>query len=97
MSTVGQGDFSPITIEGRLVATLLMLTGAGLVGTVTGSMVSWFGSAPLESRDQELNRILAEHKEIQAEIDALRPTFVDSSSIPARGSIAGQQIHRAKS
>lgn len=35
VTTVGYGDRYPVTVEGRLVALLLMLVGIGLVGTVT--------------------------------------------------------------
>jgi len=41
VSTVGYGDFTPVTFEGRVVAVVLMLVGIGLVGTVTAAMASW--------------------------------------------------------
>ncbi|HEY3263457.1 MAG TPA: ion channel [Pseudonocardiaceae bacterium] len=42
ISTVGYGDRYPVTWEGRLVAGLLMLGGIALLGTVTGTIASWF-------------------------------------------------------
>lgn len=51
MVTVGYGDHYPVTLEGRLVATLLMIMGIGLMGVVTAAVASWFlKSAEEDSR-----------------------------------------------
>lgn len=42
ITTVGYGDFYPVTLEGRLVAMVLMTTGVGLFGTFTAYVASWF-------------------------------------------------------
>ena len=34
-TTVGYGDISPSTIPGRIIATVLMLVGIGLIGSLT--------------------------------------------------------------
>ena len=41
-TTVGYGDEYPITWQGRIVATVMMLVGVGLIGTVSASVASWF-------------------------------------------------------
>jgi voltage-gated potassium channel len=41
ITTVGYGDFSPITITGRLIAGGLMLGGVALLGIVTATLASW--------------------------------------------------------
>ena len=41
ITTVGYGDYSPVTVEGRLVALAMMIGGIGLIGFVTGSLASW--------------------------------------------------------
>jgi voltage-gated potassium channel len=42
ITTVGYGDFYPVTLEGRLIAAVLMTTGVGLFGTFTAYVGSWF-------------------------------------------------------
>jgi len=41
MTTVGYGDFHPVTGAGRLVAAGLMVAGITLIGVVTGTLASW--------------------------------------------------------
>ncbi|MGC1208461.1 MAG: ion channel [Ornithinimicrobium sp.] len=42
VTTVGYGDFYPVTVEGRLFALGLMLCGIALLGIVTAGLSSWF-------------------------------------------------------
>ena len=41
ITTVGYGDYYPVTAAGRFVAVLLMAVGVGLVGVVTATFSSW--------------------------------------------------------
>jgi voltage-gated potassium channel len=41
-STVGYGDMSPETLEGRIVAGVLMVSGIGTLGMITGSIATYF-------------------------------------------------------
>lgn len=40
-ATVGYGDVVPITVEGRLVAAVLMIVGVGIIGTLAGTMAQF--------------------------------------------------------
>ena len=42
VTTVGFGDFTPVTVAGRTVAVMIMFTGAGAVGAVTAAVASRF-------------------------------------------------------
>jgi len=42
MTTVGYGDKYPVTTEGRIIASLLMIGGAGIFGVFTAFLASWF-------------------------------------------------------
>lgn len=41
MTTVGFGDYSPVTVTGRLVAVGLIISGIAVIGVVTASIASW--------------------------------------------------------
>lgn len=42
ITTVGYGDFYPVTAAGRLIAAGLMICGIALIGSVTATFASWF-------------------------------------------------------
>jgi len=44
ITTIGYGDKFPVTIEGRIIAMLLMTVGVGLFGTFTAYIASIFVS-----------------------------------------------------
>ncbi len=41
-TTVGYGDYTPVTPLGRGIAILLMILGIGLIGTVSATVAAWF-------------------------------------------------------
>ncbi|MBY0121721.1 potassium channel family protein [Bacillus sp. S/N-304-OC-R1] len=63
MTTVGYGDLSPETTVGRIIASVLMLTGIGVIGLITGTVASIF----TDNRDDRLPKEL---KDIKQTIDA---------------------------
>ncbi|RNL66151.1 two pore domain potassium channel family protein [Nocardioides marmoriginsengisoli] len=42
VTTVGYGDFYPVTVQGRVIAVGLMIIGIGTVGAVTAAVAAWF-------------------------------------------------------
>jgi voltage-gated potassium channel len=57
MTTVGYGDRYPTTSEGRLIASLLMVAGVGVFGTLSGLAASWFLSPATTETDSDLAEI----------------------------------------
>jgi voltage-gated potassium channel len=42
VTTVGYGDKYPVTSQGRLIASAIMITGIAVLGVVTAAVASWF-------------------------------------------------------
>jgi voltage-gated potassium channel len=66
-TTVGYGDLSPVTLEGRLIAVVLMLTGIGVIGVFTATVASLF----FEQEQSELAGVSARLEAIERKLDAL--------------------------
>ena len=74
LTTVGYGDVTPVTTEGRVAAMALMLLGIGLFGAITAPITSYLMSrdshhGPVESTSSagpslasELERLAALHR-----------------------------------
>ena len=71
ITTVGYGDYYPTTIEGRIIAVLLMTTGVGLFGTFTAYVASFFfQSAPTAQPGRE-DEILSELRTLREKIEKM--------------------------
>lgn len=53
VTTVGFGDYTPVTVTGRVVATMMMLVGIALIGVVTASVAAWFVSLTSSQDDAD--------------------------------------------
>ena len=49
LTTVGYGDFSPVTMGGRVTAVVLMLAGIGVVSFITANIAAFFVESDQES------------------------------------------------
>ena len=65
-TTVGYGDVSPVTTEGRLIAVALMVIGVGVIGVLTATLTSFFVDTGGEAKKLE-DRLLG----IEEKLDAL--------------------------
>jgi voltage-gated potassium channel len=63
ITTVGYGDRYPVTTEGRVIAILLMSTGVGLFGVLSGTLASWF----VADKNKEMKAEIME--EIEEEVE----------------------------
>ncbi len=70
MTTVGYGDRFPVTSEGRLISSFLMVCGIGLFGTLSGFVASWFLKPQEDAQSSEMSLLLAEIREIKAQLQA---------------------------
>ncbi len=81
-TTVGYGDFFPVTLTGRIVAGALMVVGISLIGVVTASVAAWFvrlttaesderDEASIAKNEQEIGRLHDKIDALEAKIDRL--------------------------
>ncbi|MGB3827579.1 MAG: ion channel [Ornithinimicrobium sp.] len=79
VTTVGYGDFSPVTLEGRMFAFGLMLSGIALLGVVTAGLSSWFLEKVADTTEKsqaatarDIAALAATITELRAEVAGLR-------------------------
>lgn len=86
MTTVGYGDYSPVTAVGRAIAVGLMITGIALLGVVTATLASWIVERVGEQDDANQAATRAQVAELTREVASLRREL---SAVPAPGAPAG--------
>jgi voltage-gated potassium channel len=72
ITTVGYGDKYPVTTEGRMVAALLMFSGIGMFGVLSGLAATYFLGSRHESVVREEDKILARLEKLEEKIDRLK-------------------------
>jgi voltage-gated potassium channel len=68
VTTVGYGDVSPRTVEGRLIAVSLMIIGIGVISALTATIASFFVG---EEREREFDALEARLKQVELKLDQL--------------------------
>jgi len=71
ITTVGYGDKYPVTTGGRIVAMILMVSGIGIFGTLSGLAASYFLHAKPANPEPDKDEVLARLKAIEEKIDRL--------------------------
>ncbi|OCL28020.1 hypothetical protein U472_02130 [Orenia metallireducens] len=91
-TTVGYGDIAPKTIEGRMIAALIMIVGISLIGMITSTLSTFFSNEERRKGDnsnlkfviEQLNNIedlsAKEVKELKRIIDAYLDMKLSSST-----------------
>ncbi len=80
ITTVGYGDFTPVTAAGRLVAVGLMIAGVALLGVVTATLASWLVSRVAVAEETGDTVTRAHLDSLSVEIRALREELASSRS-----------------
>ncbi|WP_025272577.1 potassium channel family protein [Haloglycomyces albus] len=77
VTTVGYGDYTPVTLMGRIIAVVLMVVGIGLFGFVAATLASWITDKmkTLEARNHSEDE--AGPGELEDEVHALRKEIAE--------------------
>jgi len=84
MSTVGYGDYTPVTTNGRIIAVGIMIVGVGLLGLVGASVASAVVSRLSGKQQQGQDEVRSEMKQLLAEVASLRQELADAGVIKPR-------------
>ena len=83
LTTVGYGDFSPVTTGGRATAVVLMFAGIGVVSFITANIAAYFVEADQESDIVERLRSLEQRQErIEASLGQIQKQLAPGTKDP---------------
>jgi voltage-gated potassium channel len=75
ITTVGYGDFVPVTFIGRLIAVLLMVGGISVIGVITATVASWIIQRVAEEDAAKQAATAAQISTLRSEIAELANTI----------------------
>ena len=80
MATVGFGDRFPVSVEGRWIGVIVVMSGLALLGTLTASIATWFINSSRKEEDEIIEagekRMLKEMSSMRKEIAELKKLLV---------------------
>ena len=71
ITTIGYGDTTPVSTEGRCIAALLMIGGVALIGVVTATLASWIVSLVEEENAEQEAVTQAQVATLQQQVSEL--------------------------
>ena len=80
MTTVGYGDITPKTTEGKVIAIAVMLVGIGFAALVVGAIADRFINPPVHKVEATEEDILDQVKDISARLQRLEQTLQQQRS-----------------
>jgi voltage-gated potassium channel len=112
LTTVGYGDVTPVTTEGRIAAMALMLLGIGLFGAITATITSYLMTADLRRVEARVETdVKLDQLEIERADAIVRSRAIDRTSfaggtlvselerlaaLRVRGALTDDEFERAK-
>ncbi|MBW3094087.1 potassium channel family protein [Bifidobacterium sp. 64T4] len=74
VTTVGYGDLSPVTWQGKCIAVGLMVTGIALIGIVTATLASWIVDRVDSETDKRAQESSSEIQQLRSSVAELNAT-----------------------
>lgn len=85
VTTVGYGDYTPVTIGGRVIAVGVMIAGIALIGAVTASLASWVVQTAAAQQAAASTRTPSGESALHAEIAELQRQLAHARRRPTDG------------
>jgi voltage-gated potassium channel len=80
-TTVGYGDHTPVSGEGRGVAVVLMLVGIGIIGVLTANIAAFFVEVDEEDNDADVRERLDRIEQLLNELLAEKATITAKAAL----------------
>ena len=77
VTTVGYGDFAPVTAMGRSIGFVLMIGGIAVFSGITANLASFFVRPTAENRSNQ-DKLVLEIRGLRKQIDKLQATSKSS-------------------
>jgi voltage-gated potassium channel len=85
MTTVGYGDITPKTTEGKIIAVLVMLVGIGTATLVIGAVAQRFLAPAVEHVETAEDDLLVQVREISVQLSKLERALRERTEVVSRG------------
>lgn len=95
ITTVGYGDFYPVTTQRRVVAVLLMIGGISLIGMISATVAAWIVHRVAEEDTTTQAATAAQIDELRAQIAQLTGLLTEAAGKPDAGAGAAATTPRA--
>lgn len=82
ITTVGYGDYTPVTFPGRILAMALMTIGIGIFAAVTSFLASWVMPRADDEHEEIATLLKKENAMIRAELAELKALLLQLGSEP---------------
>lgn len=85
MSTVGYGDYYPVTPPGRVVAVGLMCAAVAIVGVVTATLASWVIEYASRGHDEDEPATRGQMRALAHQVDSIAVRLGEPTAEPSPG------------